>query len=415
MKKRVLALILCFVLMAMMLVSCGETDYDKSKEYMNTHTKTPEKEYVTLNLYIPADGQIDESVVADMQAEFNTKYAQKDDHTRVVFHLIDSTNPEASYSELLAEKARIAKEQKDAGGSDNTTTERDGNFPKEKDAQFDIFVSLNLNMLQNMLANDYVLDVTDTLTKKYPSILNNELSETSIATVIYKNAKVDSKYYGVPANFLIGNYTYHVFNREFYEFYHGKGIPNDHLISNVTIDDLSELKKAAGTTAYDENHIVLSGTTANPITYATRFEIGERAEVQAKAWEDYVYIVTETPTLNYEELFNGMYCVSSTCAYPDRALEVIAAIFTDASLHTTLQYGASGRTYTLSDNVVTPIEGAPLYRINTRYTGNILALYPMAEAAIGTKTGFTSYAIGLEFVKYAVKQNADAKYAQSAN
>ena len=110
MKKRALALILCLVLVATVLVSCGETDYDKSKEYVKTHQPTPEKSYVTLNLYIPADGNIDDTTVKAMQTEFN-KVIEPKYRTRVAFHLIDATDTVNSYRDLIAGKAQIAKER----------------------------------------------------------------------------------------------------------------------------------------------------------------------------------------------------------------------------------------------------------------------------------------------------------------
>ena len=109
-----------------------------------------------------------------------------------------------------------------------------------------------------------------------------------------------------------------------------------------------------------------------------------------------------------------MFCISSACAYPDRALEVITAIYTNSSLHTTLQYGAQNVTYKLVDaeggQVVVPIDDAPSYLINTRYTGNVLTIIPTAESVLGTRTGFTPYAIGIDFVVNANKQNKEAKY-----
>lgn len=417
MKKRALALILCLVLVATVLVSCGETDYDKSKEYVKTHQPTPEKSYVTLNLYIPADGNIDDTTVKAMQTEFN-KVIEPKYRTRVAFHLIDATDTVNSYRDLIAGKAQIAKERADAGVKDITTPALGDKFPSEGESQFDIFVALDLDMVRNMIDSGYVTELTGDLTGKYQSILKNVTREDiSITPAIYNNATVDGKYYGVPSNFLIGNYTYEVYERAFFERYYAGGIiGEDHVASGVTAEELQYLVSAP---EYNAKHITVNAAdTGHRVTYATRYEIGDMDVV--RSWDNYVIVVSGEPILDYTELFRGMFCISSTCANKDRALEVIAEIYTNAALHTTLQYGARDLTYTLAEDengnkIVTPIADAPLYRINTRYTGNILTLYPTASASIGTECGFTDYAIGLQFARNAILQNTAAKYTAPAN
>ena len=407
MKKRALALILCLVLVATLLVSCGETSYDKSKDYINTHPGPQAPDDVTLNLYIPAAGAVDSATVDAMQKEFNSTYSKTDTHTRVVFHLIDVTD-EASYRTLLAEKAKTSFERKEAGEKDDTTPGPGESFPREGQNQFDIFVSLDLDMLKTMQEAGYLVELTSQLNGAYASKLKNEMSVYSIAPVIYKNATIDDKYYGVPANFLIGNYTYDVFDKEFFDAHYGEGVPDDdHVISGITAESLNKLKNQP-----DAKFVTITAANNERVTYATRYEI--EARIADKGWSDYVIAVTAKPTLDQQEIFRGMFCISSTCAYPDRALDVITAIFTNSSLHTTLQYGAQNVTYRLVDTddgqVVVPMDGAPFYQINTQYTGNVLTLIPTAEDVLGTRTGFTPYAIGIDFVVNANKQNKEAEY-----
>ncbi len=407
MKKRALALILCLVLVATLLVSCGETDYDKSKDYINSHPGPQDPDDVTLNLYIPAAGAVDAGTVDAMQKEFNSTYGKLDAHTRVVFHLVDVTDEE-TYRTLMTEKAKIAFDRKEAGEKDDTTPGPGEKFPKEGENQFDIFVSLDLDMLKAMQEAGYLVDLTSQLTGAYASRLKNEMSAYSIAPVIYKNATLDGKYYGVPSNFLIGNYTYDVFDKEFFDAHYGEGVPDaDHVIADITTESLNKLKSTAG-----DKHMTIPAPNEQRVTYATRYEIENR--IADKGWSDYVVAVTATPTLSQQEIFRGMFCISASCAYPDRALEVITAIYTNSSLHTTLQYGAQNVTYKLVDTeggqVVVPIDNAPSYLIDTRYTGNVLTIIPTAESVLGTRTGFTPYAIGIDFVVNANKQNKEAKY-----
>lgn len=412
MKKRILALILCVATLAVCLISCGETDYDKSKKYTEEHGLTPEKEYVTLNLYLPTEGEIAAETVRDMEFAFN-KIVEESYRTRVTFHLLDK----AIYAEQVLAQAALAASCREQGIIEDTTPLRGDNYPREGTAQFDIFVTLDRSMFDDMRTAGYVTDLTDELTAAYSIRLNDKTSpETSVPAIIYENATLPitstdaegatttkNTYYGVPAGFLIGTYTYEVYEKAFFEKYYTPGATTD-----------TETKILSGTT-YAEVTAALSNkpeyaSAHEQVTggdYAKRFALDELAE--SKGWEDYVILVNDAnmPTLNQDEIFKGMFCISPFCAKQDRALEIIAALYTNKKLHTTLQYGAEGKTYTLNTDEkgepisVSPIDDAPSYRIDTRYTGNVYTLYPSTDPAFGPDE---------DYLRYALKQNADAKY-----
>lgn len=411
MKKRILALILCVATLAMCLVSCGETDYDKSKKYTEEHGLTPEKEYVTLNLYLPTEGEIAAETVRDMELAFN-KIVEESYRTRVTFHLIDKE----TYAEQVLAQAALAASNREQGIVDDTTPLRGENYPREGVSQFDIFVTLDRSMFDTMRGEGYVTDLTAELTSAYSIILNDKTHpESSIPPIIYDNATVPvsstdaegvtttkDTYYGVPAGFLIGTYTYEVYEKTFFEKYYTPGTTTDSetkVLSGTTYADVTAA--LSNKSEYADSHEQVTGD------YAKRFALDEFAE--SKGWEDYVILVNDAkmPTLAQDEIFKGMFCISPFCAAKDRALEIIAALYTNKKLHTTLQYGVEGKTYTLNTDElgepisVSPVVGAPSYCIDTRYTGNIYTLYPSTDPTFGLDD---------DYLRYALLQNADAKY-----
>lgn len=410
MKKRFLALVLCLLFVATVFVGCGKTDYETAKEYTDTHELTPEKEYVTLNMYLPCDGTIDAATVKAMQSEFNS-VIEPLYRTRIAFHLVD----EAQYAELLWQQANTAKTNQDAGVVDDTKPELGDRYPKEGASQFDIFVVMDKAMLDTYVNAGFTANLTTELKTTYQIKLNNTTRpETSISKVLYENAvyevpKTDengaivkdetgktlteTRYYGVPANFLVGQYTYYVIDRTFFDNYYGSEREGA-----TTAEVLSGLKDKP---EYDTKCQIVTGD------YRTRLNYDAHS---------YKVLVDDstTPTVAYNDLFTGMFCISTLCKYPERALQVITELYTNRDLHTTLQYGAKNVTYTFvtdengNNLYVTPKEGAPAYRINKAYTGNVLTLYPTTDETFASDTSYAKFGIDAEYVKYFILQNQDA-------
>lgn len=88
--------------------------------------------------------------------------------------------------------------------------------------------------------------------------------------------------------------------------------------------------------------------------------------------EDYYVINVERPVLG-NDMYEGMYSISSTCAYPSRAMEVLMLLSTNESIVNLLAYGIPGTHYELTDeDVVVNRKGG--YGMNWRYVGNTFLL-----------------------------------------
>jgi len=95
--------------------------------------------------------------------------------------------------------------------------------------------------------------------------------------------------------------------------------------------------------------------------------------------DDYYYIQTETPVMNYENIFESIFAVTSYAAEYDRAVEILYNLQTDEEIRTLLQYGIKGEDYQLEDGVLEMIKnnkGEYAYKMNSLYTGNGYLTYP---------------------------------------
>ncbi len=392
MKKRILSLVLCTLIVATLLVSCGKTDLDKAEDYINTHSLRESEPYVTLNLYIPVKS-VSNDAAREMQNEFN-KVIEPKYKTRIAFHLV----PEAEYEQTVKAQAALAKENAEAE-LDKTPAGIGDNFPKENNFQFDIFVATGKSMIQSFISADYLMDLTEPLTTTYNRKLSDQTQYNSIPSVIYENAVFTStvdgntvnRYYGVPSNFLIGQYTYYIINKENADKYYFNELGDlESRIANLK----SLIEKDAAIA--DKNAYIEETIQTVQGDYRKRYEYSS---------DEYYVEVKDTPVLDTSRLYEGMFCISSMCRYKDRAMQVISEIYTNPALHTTLQYGASNVTYKLSDTTYTSTQSetfgqqltvktveqigdSAAYQIDVKYTGNIVNLYTCSALGYDPEYGY---------------------------
>jgi hypothetical protein len=305
-----------------------------------------------------------------MQSEFNyiieAKYK-----TRVIFHMI----PKSEYLQKVTEQASYAADHA-TDPLDKTPASINDKYPRENDIQFDIFVSLDKTMIDNMIKSGYIANLTTDMTVTYNQKLFSLNDKTSVSDIIYQNAvwkdaEGASVYYGVPSNFLIGEYTYYLIEKEKADAHY---FSKDESVSiEARVNELLQ--------AIEKNDsIVDKATYKAEVVQTITGDYSKRATVDTEKY--YVY-VKQMPVVNVDRLYEGMFCISNMCRYKDRAMKVIAELYTNVDLHTTLQYGAENLNYRFAqvngEKVVELIAGAPAYAIDPKYTGNITKLYPCLE------------------------------------
>ncbi len=389
--SRIFALIMCCVLTLTLLVSCGETDMEKVDAYLKDNKPTPEAPYITLNMYIPCkfDPETPDAkyVIEEMQKEFNAVIEAKYRY-RVIFKFVKEDQYE---SVVTAQRDYAMPLINDP--LDNIQTNIQDKFPLEDPKQFDIFVATSETMVKNFYS--YTTTDADGQTVEQCAIytqtpngdtLTNALdtyyyvkfckdnNPSSMSSVIYDNAVDNGVRYGIPTNFLIGNYTYYAVNIAAAEellFEEDANLSPDEKIkklkNNIQSANEEIIKKGLDKPLWDESDIIKEDLT----------------DLSAYPASEYYHLVKNKPELTSADLYRGMFCIAATCRYPGAALAVIAELYNNIDLHTTLQYGAKYITYTLEEvdgeTVVVPLANPDLdftYSINSRYTGNVTMLYP---------------------------------------
>ncbi len=402
---RIVALLMCCVLLLLPLVSCGDEEIKKALEYLDTHERPKEKEYVNLNMYIPCSFDPEDpsmvNVIRDMQNEFNLQIEEKF-RTRVIFKFIK----ESEYNKKIAEQRDYALEKKDVVIVNEPKSELD-KFPEYKDFQLDIFVATGEAMVMDFFSKNAIF-VSNLLSTTYYSKFCKENIPTHLDPVIYKNSlfKIDEYEfgYGVPANFLIGDYSYCFIKRS----------AADELFFATTTGTVSERIKSLQQNIAKANDEIIANGSERPLYVENEIIFYGDSSSELINNPDYYQLVVQNPQLTADDIYNGMFCIASTCRAPDRALEVISELYNNIDLHSTLQYGVKEVTYRLVKNNkgevtgVVPVEGRPAYSLNPRYTGNIAMLYTCDDIELSGG----EFALTREYLDRVFNQNKDAEFVK---
>ena len=95
--------------------------------------------------------------------------------------------------------------------------------------------------------------------------------------------------------------------------------------------------------------------------------------------DDYYVTVDRYPTFTNEEVFGSMYAVSSYCASPSRAIQMIELMMCNEKFRNIFQYGVENVNYERDElsGIVTMLNDS--YSMNSRYTGNQFLLWQNSD------------------------------------
>ncbi len=213
MKKRILSLLLCLLLLfPLVLTSCGEKKQGTTEEPEEAKITVP----ATLNFYIIKDARTTEESIAIMEQKFND-VAEQLYKTHVNFFMYTADEYEEKVLGKLQSAASVQGESAADWFSrefaDGPKTERDEhNLPREiypeiRDNQVDILLIAGRDMYDRFNAAGYLQDIT--------AIVDADNTFSShINPALLSGAREDGKLYAVPNNVLIGKYTYLLINRD---------------------------------------------------------------------------------------------------------------------------------------------------------------------------------------------------------
>ena len=297
----------------------------------------------------------------------------------------------------------------------------------------DIFLTTTYDTYASYLQQGLLADLTASVSGSWRILSNPKYAEEkktefdpTISDVIFSNAYYCSEifdnnssekakehnevYYGIPVNYVVGSYKYLFVKREMADkYYLSIDFPQDATSTEANAAALkakdqliSEIKNETGLTEAEikaDYVIEMTGTYGDRFTYT-----------DANGNSEYYTTILSKPDISYVDICSTMFCVSAYSAHQDRAFEIIRELNSNAELHTILQYGARDLTYTLNiaDKTVTLKNND--YKMDMRYTGNCLTIYPCtnyADEADPFYDASMAFASSYENLKYASLQNKD--------
>ena len=259
MKKKILCLALCALMIATCFIGCG----DKSKEeLMNQIGEETSKGAVTLTMYILAEDKvsdIQESLVEDAVNEIVATYNIKLD-----LKYFTEDNYYKTLEKNLAKMKTYYDNKENLNRETETPVYTDDNglpttyYPPNEEFHVDIFYFGGYDKYLEYKNKEYFADFT-------PEIINNASTlKSGISSILYENVKVvNGKYNMMPINAEVGEYTYMLLN-----------------------------KKVLDSTNY----------SANQITSLTSKECADLLAMVEKYYTDYVPLYSSEGTITFENV-----------------------------------------------------------------------------------------------------------------
>ena len=324
-------------------------------------------------------------------------------------------------------------------------------YPAENGTQMDIFLVRGKdNFLQ------YVEDGVMTTLDEELSI-NAKILKTYIHPTFFSAARVGSSTYGIPNNHVVGEYQYMLVDKELVDKYYydpdgfnaiadleeylddiikyepdviplmNEPAPRiEYFTSSPSLIGAAVPKNAKpGTKATPNNLLGVNEFTnsyrmmikykeANAIAGSGAY-IGDGNRYAAavitgdvttpEEYEDNYYVsVYKYPTATDENVYSGMYCISSYAANVDRCMEVLELLTTEPEIINILAYGVRGVDYEINeDGLVSKLNTT--YSMNLNYVGNMFMMTPSADMSdLMKKLAQDDWAL-------AKKQNLDMVYS----
>ena len=253
-------------------------------------------------------------------------------------------------------------------------------YPDIKADQFDLIYVADYDMLCSLVSAGRLRDLYSDLTGKEYRLIKKNMTEQ------FFNASIlGTSIYAVPNCRVMANYKYLCVNKE-------KALSLNHT-ENMITTYASTANLRAGITQLGENFADYVKRNREG-TYADRFTLAENG-----TWWVYSDQKEQRPIINQEDVFQSALAVTSYAFVDDNrtaetdddycpAIKILYEINTNPALHTILQYGVQGLTYslkTINENgqkvtVVNKLTDNGLtYQIDPKYTGNVFSIYPTEQ------------------------------------
>ncbi|MBQ8175204.1 MAG: hypothetical protein IJ009_07380 [Clostridia bacterium] len=431
MKKKLLCLLLCAVMLVSVLAGCaGETDPTASAD---SSRKT-----VTLTMWVICEETVSLETEAQIEEAFNTiTEADYTTHVDLVFCTEDEyeIKLEQKFNHIESNPGKSKPSQNPYITITNKTYRDDEGmtrleYPDVWEYQMDIVLVTGREMLDGYISKGRVQDLTSSLNT------TNKIIKKYVNNALLNNAAINGKWYGIPNNNIIGNYTFMLVNKEMalkYEYEpeqftsFGFGTAAAELIEKIAQnEDTTQIAPMYGMADYplvkywstygSDSASVLATMYANSTvqignaisavnifsdanyqsfmremfyckengyfvdaeqpqdTFGVAVLEGDYSFYETYG-EDYYVVPLTYPRLEDENVFGSMFAVSSYTANLDRSMEIIRALTCETELRNILQYGIEGTHYEIRDDGTLKRLNSN-YMMNINYTGNTFKAYP---------------------------------------
>ena len=326
--KKFWSLILCLVVVCMSLVGCGDEPIGGYIENYPETTETVER--LDLNLYIITGDATQENAKISVATRI-AGHTKTDYNTSLNVKYVSAADYEATVMNAIA-----------AGG---------------KDAPHIVLINSEsmLNSLLNAEGGSKILDLTSYYKTREFGRLNTQISAGLLSA-----SKIDGKYYTVPNNRIIGEYTYVVIDKAVLYDYH---YTNKEILAVNTVEAVNNLKADLISKSLVPEETVSSLVRIETGSYERRYELDDTGFCN----------VISTPKVTAADAFASAFAVVNTSQkYNERAMKMIYAINNDTELRNLLQYGVQGANYDIVDgDIVSVVDDKNTYQMNLDYTGDL--------------------------------------------
>ena len=417
MSRKLVALVLLLAMVCPMLFACGSDLIADAKDYLDKNKVETNRKPVTVNFFMMTEIENDLKAEAGRQAMQNAFNAiiEPKYNTHVEFTFVKK----ADYENKLLEKfTSVEAALKDKNNKEMTKedyeelypsiTSSNKEYPDVAPTQMDIFLSVDSQSFISYIENGDIIDLTSMISSNWRDFSDATKVVTSpdgiaynptISDVIFSNAYylkqvyADTSeaaaqdveelklYYGLPSSFLVGSYDYKFVRKAEADKYY-LSLPTEVTDKETEKKLNADLKKLdskldnAGISVEEKNKVVI---------YLLDVPYNDVPEINGFKIDEYYRIDLKKPQATYEEICQYMFCVSANTVSATRSYEVLHELYTNAELHTILQYGSPSVHCNIDDKTktVTIIDGATeFYKMDIRYTGNMFTIYPCSESEV---------------------------------
>lgn len=331
--KKILSLILSLVMVAFMLVSCGDDDIEDDIPSHYPPLSSGVKD-IGVDLYIIYGEQSNANAIQTVRRQIAAETLKKY-HTELSVKYITAAEYE---NEVMA---RIL------------------NPDATEEARGTVVLVHRPEFMERLEGTGLLLDLSGYLNMTKFGSINVTVPESLLAAA---KGGTDSLY-AIPNSHVLGEYTYLVINEEVARenCNYGLGI----LSSYKSYADTEQLRDDMAARGFDPNKFVTTVTG----TYATK------AELEA---DGNICNVISVPQISSAYAFKSAFAIvdSGDEEANERAMQMIYALNVDAELRNLLQYGVKNTNYFVDAKTgyVTLADGIDMYVMNYIYTGNAFIL-----------------------------------------